>query len=136
MKHRRIFITPSNAEFYACVKEDAASAEATTNWTISKHARRGDLMLLYICAPVSAIVASAMLSDDPELEENPRAEFFGHHLADMIDVRLLREPITRAEMMSLFPEWRYMRQPRNSVAAPDGLIPELEALLRERGGID
>jgi hypothetical protein len=129
---KRTFVTVSNAEFYDVLRED--SDEGETNWTVSRHARRGDRVLLYICAPISAIVAVATISTDVELNDDPSSEWFGHYMADMHSLRMLAEPITRAALIEWLPSWGYWKQPRNSLQVPEQFLPILEEVLRAAEG--
>jgi hypothetical protein len=126
---KAIYATPSNAAFYQTLLEDAVEGE--TNWTVNRHARRGDVMLLYVCAPVSAIVARATLATDPELNDDPACEWFGSYMADMHSLTMLAEPITRAALLRDFPQWGYWKQPHNSARVPkDYEAPLLRILER------
>jgi hypothetical protein len=123
------FTTISNQEFHEVLIEDAAAGE--TNWTVSKHCRPGDRILLYICAPVSAIVAVGILASQPEEVTVPSSIWFGHWLADITELRMLDQPLSRQTLLSEFPIWGYWRQPRNSVRVPEEYLPRLELLLKQ-----
>lgn len=125
---KQTYTTVTNPTFYDTLRADAAQGE--TNWTINPHARRGDTVLLYVCAPIMAIVATATLSTDAELLDDISSDFFGAFVADMHGLRLLEKPLTRAEMMRRLPEWGWPRQPRQSVRVPEEFRPQLERLLR------
>jgi hypothetical protein len=71
----------SNREYYEVLKEDAETGE--TSWTINKECRPGDLVLLYICRPVSAIVATAVVITVPEKDEDQNSVWFGQWFAEM-----------------------------------------------------
>jgi uncharacterized protein YsxB (DUF464 family) len=124
---KNAYTTVSNAAFYEALRED--SAEGETNWTINRHARRGDHVIMYVCAPVSAIVATATVATDPEQDDDPASEWFGHYLADMKDLTLLAEPVTRARLVADFPGWGYWKQPRNSVRVPERVLAGLKMLV-------
>lgn len=120
------YITVTNAAYYETLLEDSEAGE--TNWTISRHAKVSDRVLLYVCAPVSAIVAVATVTSAPVREDDPASAWFGHWMTDMHRLRMLEEPITRSALMERFPEWGYWKQPRNSIVIPapyDSLICEL-----------
>ena len=104
------YTTISNKEFYEVLQEDAAAGE--TNWTVSKHCRPGDRILLYICAPISAIVAVGILASDPTEDTDPTSIWFGHWLADITELRMLAEPLKRQNLIDEFPTWGYWRQAR------------------------
>ena len=125
---KSLHITVSNAEFYEALREDAE--EELTNWTVNRHCRPGNTMLLYICSPISAIVAVATVSDLPELNDGPSSPWFGQWMVDMEALRMLKEPISRQALLTTFPDWGYWRQPRNSIAVPEMHVDELERLLK------
>ena len=113
----KTYTTITNADFYETLKNDAQIGE--TQWTINKNARSGDSVLIYVCAPISAIVATAVVSDDPFENEDINSEWFGSFFALMENLQMLKKPITRKELFWEFPHWRYWTQPRNSVLVPE-----------------
>jgi hypothetical protein len=123
----KTYTTISNQEFHNVLLEDATVGD--TNWMVSKHCRSGDRILLYICAPVSAIVATGILAGQPEEDSDPSSIWFGHWLAHITELEVLTEPLTRQSLILNFPTWGYWRQPRNSVRVPDEYLPRLERLL-------
>lgn len=125
---RDIYVTPSNAEFYEILQEDAAAGE--TNWTVNKNCRPGDVIALYICAPVSAIVATALIAAPPEKDEDAKSPWLGKYLADMENLQMLDEPLERIFLMKKFTGWKYFSQPRNAVKVPDDIAPALSILLK------
>jgi hypothetical protein len=122
-----LYTTVTNPVFYEDLVADSADGE--TNWSVSRHVRAGDLILLYVTAPVSAIVAAAEASDDAAQDDDPKSPWFGHFFCDMHDLRMLARPVTRAELVTAFPNWGYWRQPRNSIRVPGEFAAALEALL-------
>ncbi len=123
-KATALYTSITNYEYYDTLRADAHD-DATTNWTINKAARRGDTVLLYVCAPVSAIVATARVSSTPELCDNPQDPWFGKHFADMDNLRLLNLQIGRHNLLEDVPSWRYWKQPRNSIRVPDEFLPTM-----------
>lgn len=128
---RATWITPSNAIYYEDLVEDCASGE--TLWSISKHAQCGDRVLLYICAPVMAIVAAATLMADPQLLDAPENEWHGTYMAAMGGLRLLETPISRRLLMQTFPGWRYWLQPHRPSKVRDEFVSGLDVLLAPPG---
>ena len=124
---RSTFITVSNAEFYEVLLEDSEQGE--TNWTISRHARPGDRMLLYICKPISAVVAVCTVATMPEQIDDPTNEWFGSFMADMQSLQMLKEPIERTALIERFPTWGYWKQPRNSVRVPEPYVEQIDSLV-------
>jgi len=125
-----LYTTITNVAYYETLREDARDGE--TRWTVNRHVRAGDQVILYVCAPVSAIVAVGEAEIDVELEEDPASPWMGRWFADLDGLRMLERPITRAELMRAFPAWGYWRQPRQSVAVPGEYVVELERLLTRR----
>lgn len=123
----KTFTTITNVGYYYSLIEDAKTGE--TVWTINKNARSGDTVLLYVCAPVSAIVATAIVSDNPFIDNDINSEFFGSYFAEMENLSLLGEKLTRHNLREIFPNWGYWKQPRNSVEVPTIYKTELERIL-------
>lgn len=124
--------TITNVGYYETIREDAGEGE--TNWTVSQHARRGDKVFLYVCAPVSAIVATAIVSEMPAREDDPGSIWCGLYFADMHNLCMLENPITRADLLLKFPDWRYWKQPRSGIQVPKEYEAQLDRLLsNERG---
>lgn len=124
---RSLFTTITNAAFYEVLCEDAEGHQ--TNWTVNRNAKPGDEVLLYVCAPVSAIVAFAVIETAPELCEDPGSEWCGSYFADMHSLTMLEEPITRARLLAEFPGWKYWKQPRLSALVPPEFIEPLRRLI-------
>lgn len=122
-----IYVTVTNEEFYAVLREDAEAGE--TNWTVSRHVRRGDRIALYVCSPVCAVVAAGEASTDAELCDDPSNEWYGHHFIDIHGLRMLREPVTRKALLAEFPGWGFWKQPRVGVRVPDCYLPGMGRLL-------
>lgn len=113
----RLSITPTNAEYYETIQADA-TGEHSTRWTVRKDCAPGDLVLLYVCAPVQAIVAQGRIASKPELCEDLNHPWYGHYFADIEDLQLLKFPITRQVMRAKFWGWRYWKMPRSPVQVP------------------
>lgn len=124
----KTFTTITNPEFYDLIVADAKEHE--TDWTISRHARPGDRVLLYVTAPISCVVAQAFVISEPRLEEDPASEFVGSYFADMDGLEMLTHPIARETLRKCFPDWGYWKQPRNSVEVPEEYLNHLDLLIR------
>lgn len=114
---RATYVTVSNAGYLEVLREDA-SAGGESNWTLSRHARPGDRVLLYLKAPVSAIVAWGGVASIPMREDDPSSPWHGHFMADLHGISMLPRPIERLSLCVAFPDWRYWKQPRQSVRVP------------------
>jgi hypothetical protein len=121
------FTTITNNYFYEILKVDSRAGE--TDWSINKNAKVGDCVLLYVCAPVSAIVATAVISDDVYLDEDINSTWFGTWFAQMSELKMLDIKVTRHQLRQAFHDWKYWMQPRNSVLVKPEYLPQLEELL-------
>lgn len=128
---RKAFTTITNFGFYQNLVEDAGSGE--TVWSINKNVEIGDVVYLYVCAPKSAIVATAVIADFPYLDEEVNSPFFGSYFAQMIELKMLNISITRKQLEWEFPHWRYWTQPRNSIQIPYNFALRLESWVQEIG---
>lgn len=124
----KTYSTVTNIGYYQAILDD--SLEGETTWTINRHARPGDRVLLYVCAPVSAFVAVAEVSAAPVLEDDPHSEFRGKYFAEMHGLRLLETPLKRADLLALLPDYKYLKQPRQSVEIPPRIVDTLNGLLK------
>jgi hypothetical protein len=131
---RAIYTTVSNSDFYETIRADAAQGE--TNWTVSRHAHIGDWVLLYVTAPISAIVAWAIVATEPEHVADPSSPWHNSYMADMHSLTMLAEPIKRGHWLTYFPEWRYWKQPRNSVRVPKEYESAVSRLLKVDASAD
>ncbi len=114
---KALYITVSHASYLDVLSEDA-SAGGESNWTVSRHARPGDGVALYLTAPISAIVAVARVSSIPVREDDPQSAWHGHFMADFEIVEMIPQRITRDALRGAFPAWGYWKQPRLSVRVP------------------
>lgn len=121
----RLWTTVTNEQYYESLKADAGEL----NWTINKGTKRGDQVLLYVRAPVSAIVALATVSTYPVREGNPSSEWHGWYFSEMHALRMLDVPLTRDFLLAEFPAWRYWKQPRASVRVPIEFEQRIKELL-------
>jgi hypothetical protein len=126
---KRTFITVTNVEFYGVLREDATAGE--TNWTVSRHVRRGDRIALYVAVPVCAVVAVGDASTDAEYCDEPSSEWFGHHFIDIHGLRILPRPVTRAALLAECPGWGWPKMPGTGVRVPDAYLSTVERLLTQ-----
>lgn len=101
-------------------------------WTISKNAEIGDIAIFYLTAPISAIVGFGTVMEKPWY--NQFSEWREKYFADIAEIIMFDQDrfITNRQMRLLFPEWRYIRQPRVSVAAPSEIIKPFWKLLQQQ----
>jgi hypothetical protein len=120
----KMSVTPSNKEYYATVQNDART-EQSTSWTVNKQCRPGDIVLLYVCAPISSVVAYGTIVSIPTVCNDASNPWFGHHFADIEELRLLKIPIERKRMRQQFYDWRYWKQPRQPILVPTQYVDQL-----------
>ena len=101
-------------------------------WTIKRTAAIKDKAIFYLTAPVSAVVGFGNIIDVPR--EEPQSEWKEKHFTDINRIRIFDEKnfITNREIRELFPEWRFMLQPRQSVAMLETIQLPFWELLNER----
>lgn len=101
-------------------------------WTIKKTAKKGDKAIFYLTAPVSAVVGFGSIIDDPW--EEPKSEWKEKNFTEINRIRIFDENqfITNRQIRELFPEWRFMLQPRQSVAMLADIQQPFWELLSER----
>lgn len=121
-------MTVTNAGYVETLREDAR-AGGESNWSMTRHARPGDRLLLYAKAPVQGIVAEAFVGSTPVLDEDPSSEWRGQYFADVYGLTVFRTFLPRLEMRSRFYSWRYWKQPRQSVLVPEEFADELLELI-------
>lgn len=116
------------AEQYDYVKEDAVRGDTT--WTINMLAKKGDVVLFYITAPVSAIVATGVAVNDAKRSADPESDWNGFFMCDIIELELLERPLTRETIRREIPSYGYMYSPIKSSRIPERHVPQIERLLR------
>lgn len=122
------WVTVTNQSYYETIRDDAAEGE--TNWTITRRASRGDKVLLYCTAPISAIVAQAEIASAPVRDEDPKSMWYGSWFSDMTGLRMVEPLLRRSSLLSTFPDWKYWKQPRLPTHVPEIYLPQLGVLLR------
>lgn len=121
------FTTITGADFYGTLFDDAD--DGSTEWSINKTARSGDVVLFYVCRPISAIVAVATVIETPYLDDDVTSCWYGKYFAEMENLRMLLEPIERNFLLKEFPTWHYWKQPRNSIQISQEFLPQIIELL-------
>lgn len=126
----KTFTTITNFDFYSTLQTDAKAGE--TDWSINKNTKAGDRVLLYVCAPVSSIVATAFIADAPYIDEDVNSPWFLTWFAKMENLKMLDHKITRLELKMTFPDWKYWSQPRNGIQVLPKYLTKLDELLRRK----
>jgi len=98
-------------------------------WTVNSAARAGDEVVFYLTRPLSSFVAIGLVTSDPFIVNDPASRWSGHKAAEIASVRMLPRFVHVSEARELFPEWGFLRQPRQSTALPDELVDRFLRLL-------
>lgn len=125
---RDLYITVTNPDFYGRLRENPGLN--LIDWTINRHARRGDEVALYVIKPVCAVVAVATLATQPERCGDIKSPWYGHHFVDVHSLRMLKEPVSRDKLLLRLPRWGYPKQMRGSIRVPDEIEPALRMMIR------
>lgn len=78
-------------------------------WSALKELKEDDFVLIYCQAPHSAIVATARACWDARKGVDYRYE------TELKEVRMLKDPITLAELRKIFPKWIWTKKARGQV---------------------
>lgn len=102
---------------------DAAVGKQDIEWIVPKRSAVGDRVLLFHRA--EGILGQATLSSAPEETESP-----GRYGATATDLRILRNPVTLAQLRERCPTWGWPTYPRGYTTIPVEVLSEIEPLLR------
>jgi len=95
--------------------EQLALTGGTDLWKVPKGAQVGDVALVYLIRPVSAIVAFATVLTDPvEVNAAPDRDWGDGWYSELGGFGLFDEPITRDELLAEVPAWRWPVQPHTA----------------------
>lgn len=123
----RTQITIGGKNTFRALKEIVANKQHVW-WSCAKNTRAGDLLFFYAMKPNSAIVATGVAASSAR----PHKKW--HYIADIRDVKIIKTPITRAELLGEFPKWGWPKQPRRATYLNESIARELQELagLKER----
>ena len=66
-------------EHYEALEKIAAGEDDIGWWTINKSALPGDQVIFYMVRPLSAFVATGVVTTEPLVEEDKRSAWYGHY---------------------------------------------------------
>lgn len=98
---------------YSALKKVAKGGKPIDRWSCLKDTRRGDEMWFYITSPNSAIVAVGRAASDAQPGKNWPYE------CKAGKIQWIEEPITRHELVDMFPDWDWPRYTRGKVRLTD-----------------
>lgn len=110
--------------------KDVAAGALWTKWTINKGAVEGDQVVFYMLKPLSAFVAAGIVEDAPRLEDDESSGWYGHYMTDISGVQMLPWLVPIPQARTRFPQWGWLRQPRQSTLVPSDFTNELLGFLR------
>jgi|GEM_PF-4975641 len=99
-------------------------------WTVSQHADVGDIVLFYITAPTSAVVAKGIVRSKPIPKSHER--YKKKHWADIDQIMMLESPLKIRFLKEKFPQWGWLRNPMVSCEIPAEIHRELDELIGGR----
>lgn len=131
MNDKTFYILLGGAEHHRFFTNNADYSDQQWFWTVPKTARRGDLALVYLCAPVSAIVGSVEITAEPFYNVDMFPAWKDNWMAEIGRVRYAR---SRPELgikglRELFPDWGWLRYPRGKARIPAEIVPALLKLI-------
>ncbi|HRH40460.1 MAG TPA: hypothetical protein PKY82_02360 [Pyrinomonadaceae bacterium] len=124
------FTSINNVDSFAGLMENGELS--SFHWIVNHHALIGNLVLFYFDSPISAIVATAQVSNIPILVSESESEWFGKYAAEMSKFNLLAEPISQQDLIKFIPDWVYWKKPLNSVPVPERFLNIVDDLLFHR----
>lgn len=124
------YILLGGAEHLDFFESPSSYADETWFWTVPKTARVGDTAFVYLCAPVSRIVGQFEIAGEPLYNHGWLSERWKNNwMAEIGNVTYFepRPELTIKGLRELFPDWGWLRYPRNKVKIPTEIVkPFLE----------
>lgn len=95
-------------------------------WTAHRNFTHNDVAFFYITAPFSMIVAQGIMLDDIFINEEYGSKWEGRIMAEiLVKDDSLEIPISK--LRALFPEWSWLKMPRQNTQIPADIVkPFLE----------
>jgi len=98
---------------------EIAKSKRTDWWSCGKDTRAEDFLFFYAMKPDSAIVATGVASSDAR----PDKEW--HYVADIKNVKIIEEPITREEILAKVPQWGWPKRPQKPTYLEEAIAEKL-----------
>ena len=119
----------SSKDHFDSLQHAAHELGAWCRWTVNRLARPNDLAVFYFIQRRSAFVAVGVIADTPKKQRDRTQDWYGHYMAPVEEIVMLRRPVPLAVVKDALPEWDWLKMPIQSTQVPDTLIPRLETLL-------
>ena len=98
---------------------ELAKSKKSTWWSCGKETKKNDFLFIYAMEPDSAIVATAVAASDAKPDRK------WHYVADIKNIKVIEQPITRKEMLKEIPVWGWPQQPRRATYPDEKVILKL-----------
>jgi hypothetical protein len=131
MTARNYYVLLGGAEHYDSFKDATAHADEQWFWTVPKEARPGETAFIYLCAPVSRIVGRLSVIAEPFYNVDMFPRWKDNWMAEVGNVEYFepRPELSIKGLRELFPDWGWLRYPRNKTRIPADLVgPFLELM--------
>lgn len=115
------------------ILRDASRTTGRVNWTVPKHAQPRDRVFFYLVGPVSAIVATGIITEPARLNRNKRDPWFDYYMAGIRRVEMLPEPVSLPVLRQALPEWKYLNKVQGMATVPVSLRTRLMECLKLSG---
>ena len=115
------------------ILREASKTSALAQWTVPKHAQAKDRAFFYLVGPVSAIVATGVLTEPAWLNIRKRDPWFGYYMAAIRNVEMLPERVPLSVLRQALPEWKYLNKVQGMVTVPVSLVTRLVQCLKFSG---
>ena len=123
---RRTQILVGGEGAYDWLKELADNNESTS-WSCGKHTKSGEQIFVYAVKPTSAIVATGLTASDARPDKD------WHYVADITNIKLIKRPITREELLTRFDKWGWPQQPHKAIYPEEYIVNKLRKLANRKG---
>jgi Domain of unknown function (DUF3883) len=107
---------------------EAAGTKRQFSWSTPKDAKPGDIVLIYIASPVSAVIAKGVVLA-PARKTSKRDRY--DYRAEVGRIHLTSNPADIRELKRAFPKWRWLTYPRMHAVVPPEYSENLWKLVHQ-----
>lgn len=105
---------------------------SSIQWTINKSALGGDQVAFYMRRPWSAFVATGIVDDQSQFEDDKSSDWYRHYMSDISKIQMLPRFVPISEAKERSTQWGWLRQPRRSTLVPSVLAEAFLGLLQAK----
>lgn len=131
MESHRTFVLLASQEDMAALYKASESGRRIRDWICASRVRRGDRLLVYIFVPEHKIASTAIADCDAWYDDETK-----RYRTTLRDVRWLKTPIARQEIMDALPDWRWTINCSTRCRVPDNVADWLWTLSERDGTAD